>query len=721
MLTSVATPVVIRGTTNAETGQTVQVTLNNVSYTALVQAALGGNTWAITLPTADAIALNHGNTYAAYVQVSDVAGNPTAEERFSLFVNTAYPDVPTVDNLFTHGTLQGQAYAATPVLTGKAAKLVSVGADPTVASNFIALAGSDQISINLGGQTITGSISSLPAGLIYSAANKTWSLNTSLVSGFTALADGPYNVSVTVVAGGVTQVDIGSNELQIQSTPPTLTLDPIAVDGRINATESSQALVVTGSTNAQVGATVTLTLAGQNYTAQVQSGNTFSLTVSATDVHRLTDGAQVMQVSVTNRFGATTQLSPSLTVDTQAPGQKADGTDEAIAVPAVVLTEAVNATPGINAVELTDGLQAQVTLPTGSVLGDKLNIAVTAPNGTVRVFSHTVTGTEASNGSATITVTADKVAENGTYTLTATTTDVAGNTSKASAPLSFTLDTQAPGQNVDTTDAAIPAVVLTLAEALNGVNQTELDDGLQYQVTLPSGSKAGDTLSFSFKAPDNTVRTSSHSVSANEAAAGSFNLTLPGALVFEDGTYTVTVTSTDLAGNLGTNATQIGTTTFVVNAALSTLQGAAQANNATATTPDATVYAKAGINGVDSTNLAAINSALSSASVDGTAANTVAKVQAIVDAYTAILSEANGAGADASTTDPTQAQYAAIGVTGVDSAAKAALLGEVIGAKVAGDVDSVAEVQTLADTVAATVTYTAARGRRPRQPASSTP
>jgi hypothetical protein len=616
-----------------------------------------------------------------------------------------------VDNLFTHGTLQGQAYAATPVLTGQAAKLIVVGADPTVASNYIALAGSDQITISVGGQTITGTLSGLPAGLSYNAANKTWSLNTSLVSGFTALADGTYNVSVTVEAGGVTQVDMGSNELQIQSTPPTLALAPIAVDGRINATESGQALVVTGSTDAQVGATVTLTLGGQNYTAQVQPGNTFSLTVPATDVHHLTDGAQAMQVSVTNRFGATTQLSPSLAVDTQAPGQKADGTDEAIAVPAVVLTEAVNATPGINAAELTDGLQAQVTLPTGSVLGDKLNIAVTAPNGTVRVFSHTVTGTEASNGSATITVTADKLAENGAYTLTATTTDVAGNTSKASAPQSFTLDTQAPGQNVDGTDAAFPAPVLTLAEALNGVNQTELDDGLQYQVTLPSGSKAGDTLSFSFKAPDNTVRTSSYTVSANEAAAGSINLTLPGALVYEDGTYTVTVTSTDLAGNLGTNATQIGTTTFGVNAAISTLQGTAQANNATPTTPDATVYTKAGISGVDSTNLAAINSALNSTSVDGTAANTVAKVQAVVDAYTAILSESNGASADASTTDPTQAQYAAIGVTGVDTDAKAALLGEVIGAKVSGDVDSVAEVQTLADAVAATVAYTAAQGQ----------
>jgi hypothetical protein len=326
-----------------------------------------------------------------------------------------------------------------------------------------------------------------------------------------------------------------------------------------------------------------LILNGQTYNATVQAGqgadNVFSLTVPAAEVRRLADGTQALQISVTNRYGATTQLSPSLTVDTQAPGQNASGNDETIAFPTVVLTENVNATPGINAAELTDGMQAQVTLPTGSLVGDKLEIAVTAPNGTVRVFNHTLIQADITSGTATVTLPTSTVAENGVYVVKAKTTDVAGNTSKASAPLSFTLDTLAPGQNADGSAGTIPATVLTLDEAVNGVNQTELANDLQYQIQLPTGSKAGDTLTFSFTGPDNTVRTASHAVTAENVAAGTFILSLPNTLVNQDGTYTVTVRSTDTAGNAG----NLATTTFDLTAALSTLRDAAQGNTANVT------------------------------------------------------------------------------------------------------------------------------------------
>jgi hypothetical protein len=53
------------------------------------------------------------------------------------------------------------------------------------------------------------------------------------------------------------------------------------------------------------------------------------------------------------------------------------------------------------------------------------------------------------------------------------------------------------------------------------------------------------------------------------------------------------------------------------------------------------VFATAGVTGVDSTNVAAIQSALNSAAVVGTSADTVGEVQTIVDAYKAILAEAN--------------------------------------------------------------------------------
>jgi hypothetical protein len=50
---------------------------------------------------------------------------------------------------------------------------------------------------------------------------------------------------------------------------------------------------------------------------------------------------------------------------------------------------------------------------------------------------------------------------------------------------------------------------------------------------------------------------------------------------------------------------------------------------------------------------------------------------------------------------PTAQQYAAIGVVGMDTPSELSLLGDVIDAKAKGDVDSVPEVQALADAVAA--------------------
>jgi hypothetical protein len=121
------------------------------------------------------------------------------------------------------------------------------------------------------------------------------------------------------------------------------------------------------------------------------------------------------------------------------------------------------------------------------------------------------------------------------------------------------------------------------------------------------------------------------------------------------------------------------------------------------------VYAKAGITGVDANNLDEINSVLNSAAVDSTATNSVAKVQAIVDAYNKVLASANGTDGDA-TNAVSASEFTVLGVTGVDSAT-AALLSDVVDSKNSGDVDTVAELQALADAAKAAITYTAAHSQ----------
>ncbi|PQA85063.1 hypothetical protein C5F52_03465 [Limnohabitans sp. TS-CS-82] len=165
----------------------------------------------------------------------------------------------------------------------------------------------------------------------------------------------------------------------------------------------------------------------------------------------------------------------------------------------------------------------------------------------------------------------------------------------------------------------------------------------------------------------------------------------------DDGTGVDTLTELQAVANTGaTNAANAA-------AALSAIAAAAQANNATDANVATSVFATAGVTGVDSTNVAAIQSALNSAAVIGTSADTLAEVQAIVDAYNAVKANADGT-ANNNATNPTQAQYAAIGVTGVDSNVKASLLGDVVDSKPFTAVDTVPELQALADAAAAVMT-----------------
>ena len=107
-----------------------------------------------------------------------------------------------------------------------------------------------------------------------------------------------------------------------------------------------------------------------------------------------------------------------------------------------------------------------------------------------------------------------------------------------------------------------------------------------------------------------------------------------------------------------------------------------------AVAPATTDYAAAGVTGVSSANLAAINDAINSQNgADNTLgtvddrgdADSAAEVQAIVNAYNKIITAADGNDSNVPT-QPTAADYAAIGVTGVTEAS-AALLSDVVNGK----------------------------------------
>lgn len=124
--------------------------------------------------------------------------------------------------------------------------------------------------------------------------------------------------------------------------------------------------------------------------------------------------------------------------------------------------------------------------------------------------------------------------------------------------------------------------------------------------------------------------------------------------------------------------------------------------------PGATLYELLGITGVDESLVPALGTSLISLATE--ARNTVAEIQAIVDAYRTIMAEANGAADDQPpASQPIAASYARVGAlaAGALDGAALSLLNSVVGRLLPADVSSVTKIDALA-TAAARVTATAA-------------
>lgn len=146
-------------------------------------------------------------------------------------------------------------------------------------------------------------------------------------------------------------------------------------------------------------------------------------------------------------------------------------------------------------------------------------------------------------------------------------------------------------------------------------------------------------------------------------------------------------------------------------AALALIQQAA--DDTQAPMPSLADYLVAGVSGVNTNNLAAINSVLASSAVQAGQVSTTAQIQAMVDAYALVLAEANGAAADSTQADPQAGTYAAMGATAAaalpDGSFGQQLLNQVIADKTTSAIDSVSEIEALANTVQ-TLLLTAAGG-----------
>ncbi|MBD1567677.1 Ig-like domain-containing protein, partial [Vibrio sp. S12_S33] len=199
----------------------------------------------------------------------------------------------------------------------------------------------------------------------------------------------------------------------------------------------------------------------------------------------------------------------------------------------------------VNVAENSDGLETNVTLPTGVEEGDTVTLTITNPDGSTTEQTYTVTAADLANGSADIII--PSLTAEGNYSITSSITDAAGNSSGESAPVMFDLDTTVPG-DTDGDGTSDTAPTVTIADAVDGsVNVAENSDGVETNVTLPTGVEEGDTVTLTITNPDGSTTEQTYTVTAADLANGSADITIPS--LTAEGDYSVTAQISDAAGN----------------------------------------------------------------------------------------------------------------------------------------------------------------------------
>jgi len=531
---------VITGTTTADTGSTVILTITDSAGNVQTLTALVENDGSFTVDVPEALA---DGDFTVDANVTDAAGN-TASDTTTGTIDATAPTI-TIN-------APGSDNDTTPTLTGTT--------DATPGSN-VTLTISDSAGNT---QTVTAIVQ----------ADGSYSADVPA-----ELAEGEFtvNASVTDEAGNTATADTTG---EIDTTAPSITINAPGSDNDTTPTLS-------GTTDATPGSTVTLTItdsAGntQTVTAIVQADGTYSADVPA----ELAEGEFTVNASVTDEAGNTATAdttgeidttAPSITIDTVATGNDTtptlSGTTDATPGSTVTLTitDSAGNTQTVAAIVQADGTYS-VDVPAelaegeftvnASVTDDAGNTASTEAQGTIDVTAPTISLNDPGiNGDATPTLSGLTNAVPGS-TITFTVTDSAGVTQ------TFTTTVAADGTfSVEVPDAVAEGTYNVTAEVTDGAGNTaQAETSGDYDSTSPSTTvnqpaPTNDTtpnVSGETDAPPGSeviiVVTDSEgneqTITTTVGADGTFNEDVPAEL--SEGEYTVNVTVTNPAGNSST-------------------------------------------------------------------------------------------------------------------------------------------------------------------------
>ncbi|MEP8527009.1 Ig-like domain-containing protein [Enterobacter hormaechei] len=488
-------------------GTTLTVTVNGKTYAASV---LADGTWSAAIPAADVGALAAG-TVTVTVAGQSAAGNPVSISH----------DV-TVD-------LAAVAISIDAIATDDVINAAEKGADLVLSGSTSNVEENQTVTISFGGKSYTAKVD----------ADGNWTA-TVPSSDLAGLKDGDASVQVSVTNVNGNSASAG-REYSVDATAPAVTIDTVAGDNVINGSEAAAGVAISGTTTAEVGQTVTVTLGGKSYNAQVQQGGIWSVSVPAADLSTLADNGYTVQVSVSDAAGNPGSAGKAITLDTTPP------------------SVSFNVVAGDDVINSVEHGQAQIVsgTATGASVGDKLVITIGS--------NHYTTTVDAS-GKWSVGVPASDISAltDGTVTLSATITDSAGNSSTQTHDVVVNTASVALTVNTLSGDDVINAAEAGASLVING-SSAQFANGTQVTITLNGKSYTATIQS------DGTWTTTVPAADVGTLAGGA--------------SYQVSVSAQDSAGNSAsaTHTISVDTTAPVIS--VNTLSGDDVLNAAEAQQP----------------------------------------------------------------------------------------------------------------------------------------
>jgi len=427
-------------------------------------------------------------TWSITATVLDLAGNTGTTQALSITVDTSTPAAPTLPDLV----------AASDTGSSNTDNSTS---DGTPAISATGVADGDRVTVTAtkGATTVTCTYTAgvAPSCDLPALSDGTWSITTTATdpAGNTSSASPPLSISVNTVAP--TQ----------PSAPDLLAASDTGASSTDNVTrDDTPAVTVPGATSGYI-VTLTATRTGVpdvscTYTAGTQS---------SCDLATLSEGTWSVTGTVTNDFGLASPASTPLSILVQTTAPSAPSAPDM----------AVSSDSGTSSSDdITNDNTPLINLP-GLTNGDSITITATKGGSTVTC---TYVASPSSTGCSLPTL------ADGTWTITATQTDLAGNASPASAPLSIDIDTTAP---------ATPSMPDLLPASDSGSSDTDNVTSDNTPAISVPGVVAGDRVDVSATDGTNTV-------TCSYIAGQASSCSLP---AMTDGSWQITATSTDPAGN----------------------------------------------------------------------------------------------------------------------------------------------------------------------------